>query len=126
MEKNYNISMQKNPYLGLFLLLFFWFGGYAQQGTYVGWNNQVGCILYDTDDNTERKGIVFLEDIDFGNCVGVCENSTVTYTVNGADIANVIWNVSGGTLNSVSGAGDINAVVDWGAAGYGAVGLQII
>jgi hypothetical protein len=114
------------------LMAFFWilvFSGtvHAQSGTYLIWNNEVGCITYDSEGNPNdpRKKLELSEDVENGPCIRVCEGKTVNYTMNGANIANVQWSAAGGTVTSVGGAANKNATVAWGGPGNGALTLTI-
>lgn len=94
------------------------------QSARITWNSQVGCQEYrgekgGTDDNGTTYSF-----INSSQCLRVCEGSTVTYTVSGQNISYVQWNISGGN-STVSGIGNTQAVVNWGAAGSGAVQATI-
>ncbi|PZR14351.1 MAG: hypothetical protein DI539_18955, partial [Flavobacterium psychrophilum] len=113
-------------------MAFFWllvFSGTvnAQSGTYLIWNNEVGCINYDSNGNPNdpRKKLDLFQDIENAPCIRVCEGKSVDYVMNGANIANVQWSAAGGTVTSVSGTANKNATVAWGAPGNGALTLTI-
>ncbi|MDV6167363.1 PKD domain-containing protein [Flavobacterium sp. DG1-102-2] len=110
-----------------FWILVFQGTAHAQTGSYLSWNNQVGCISYDSqgDPKDPRKEYVLLQDIENAPCIRVCENSIVNYVMNGATITNVQWSTAGGTLVSTGGAGNKNATVNWGAPGNAALNLTI-
>lgn len=99
----------------------------STSGTYISWNNQVGCISYDSEGepDDQKKRIIFIEDIENSPCIRVCEGSTVTYAVNGTGISSVQWSAAGGSIVSVTGAGGINATVNWGAVGSAALDITI-
>jgi hypothetical protein len=95
---------------------------YSQQsGIVLKWDSQIGCLEYEED----RKKEAFLEDIEEGECVRVCEHSIVNYTLTGSNIASVSWNVAGGTVQSITGGGLI-LEVEWGASGGGAVSFDLV
>ena len=50
----------------------------------------------------------------------VCEQSTVKYEIQGPNVSNVQWTVSGGTA-AISGPANTVANVSWGAAGNGSL-----
>lgn len=108
----------------LFFLLAFLFQSvvvFAQQpGIVLFWDSQVGCLAYDED----RIKDVFIEDIAEGDCAKVCENSVVTYTLQGDNIASVSWSVTGGVISTVSSS-TLQATVLWGANGNGFVNFDI-
>src|SRR5690606_27535933 len=127
---NVKMKKQKNIYPAFLirgiLLIFMAFLSrttvYAQQsGIVLKWDSQVGCLEYEED----RKKEAFLEDIEEGECVRVCENSVVNYTLTGSNIASVNWNVAGGTIQSITGGGLI-LEVGWGASGGGAVSFDLV
>lgn len=99
----------------------------AQSGVYLTWNNQVGCISYDSEGNPNepRKALVFDEEIENAPCIRVCEGSIVDYVMNGPNITNVQWSASGGTITYIGGAANKNATISWGGPGNGALNLTI-
>lgn len=99
----------------------------AQSGSYLTWNNQVGCISYDSEGNPNepRKDLILIEEIEDAPCIRVCERSTVNYVMNGPNITNVQWSASGGTITNIGGAANRNATINWGDAGSGALSLTI-
>ena len=113
----------------LFWVFAFQSNSFAQgsSGTYISWNNQIGCISYGSDGipDDPKKRLIFIEDIEDSPCIRVCEGSTVTYTVNGTNITGVQWSAAGGTITSVFGTGGINATVNWGAVGSAALDITI-
>lgn len=116
------------PLVLVFLLIFvFHSNATAQTGSYISWNNQVGCINYDSQGEPDnlRKNLILLEEIEDAPCIRVCENSTVTYVMNGTGINNVQWNVSGGAITQISGSNNNTAKVEWGSAGSGAINLTV-
>jgi PKD repeat protein len=113
--------------LTFFLVLVFHGTAQAQSGTYITWNNEVGCISYDSQGDREdpKKPLVLLEEIEDGPCIKVCENNTVSYVVNGTNITNVQWSAAGGTITSIGGTANRNASIQWGSAGSGAIDVTI-
>lgn len=90
------------------------------QSARITWSSQVGCQEYrgekgGTDDNGTTYSF-----INSSQCLRVCENSWVTYTVSGQNISYVQWTISGGTA-TYSGPGNAQANVNWGSTGSGAV-----
>lgn len=83
----------------------------------ISWNADVGCQLSENENNhedtTENVNIVD------GDCIRVCENSIITYTLNGSVglITNTEWFVTGGTILSSS---NTTCEIQWnvGAASY--------
>lgn len=97
----------------------------AQSLTHVTWDSQVGCQIYRGDKGEgEDNSNMASSTIDSGKCVRVCENSIVKYTVHGANIENVQWNVTGGTATLTVFPGT-EADVSWGSAGAGFLQLII-
>ncbi|GGB84938.1 hypothetical protein GCM10007424_26250 [Flavobacterium suaedae] len=92
---------------------------YAQQAITITWDSETGCLVYDD----KREKFVEEEIVD-GDCVRVCEGSTVTYTLTGnsSTWTNTTWNVSGGTVVS---SNITQCVVDWGSAGWGSVSATV-
>ncbi|WP_084111231.1 PKD domain-containing protein [Chryseobacterium taiwanense] len=87
----------------------------AQTSTHITSNAQVGCKEIRGGKEEEFENGVGSEQIDSSNCVRVCAGSLITYTVNGQNISNVQWSASGGTVGTVSGAGNIEAQIMWGS-----------
>jgi len=112
-----------------FLALSFQGTGHAQAtGTYLSWNNQVGCISYDSQQDPEdpKKRLILIEDIENSPCLRVCEQSTVTYTINGPNISNVQWSVAGGSfVPIISPSNNTVASINWGSFGNGAIDITI-
>ncbi|QFG53469.1 PKD domain-containing protein [Chryseobacterium sp.] len=114
-------------WLLLWLLLFLPFWGLAQSNSAsLTWNTQVGCIEYGSevedpkDPREPGNGVVF-ESLPPGQaCQKVCEGSTVVYSVQGNNIAQVTWSAAGGNITSSSNS---SATVQWGA--HGSASLQI-
>ena len=84
------------------------------------WDKEVGCIEY--DDRGEKDHYDLYEQIAEGKCLRFCEQTTVTYTFNANDVAQVSWQATGGNVQSSS---TTNAVVQWGAAGNGSLTLTV-
>lgn len=92
----------------------------AQLSTHVTWDSQVGCQIY-RGEKGSGDSPVSSATIESGNCVRVCEGSTVKYTVHGSNINKVQWSAAGGTVQSISGPNNSEAVIVWGLAGGGSV-----
>ncbi|MEE1899155.1 PKD domain-containing protein [Flavobacterium rakeshii] len=90
----------------------------AQEAISILWDKETGCVVYD------EKKREYVEDINDGPCVRVCENSTVTYSLTGnsANWNNTQWNVGGGTIQSQSLT---ECVVDWGTSGAATVSAEV-
>ncbi|WP_276877417.1 PKD domain-containing protein [Chryseobacterium joostei] len=92
----------------------------AQTLTHLTWDSQVGCQEF-RGEKGEDDNAIGSPSIKPGDCVRVCEGSTVKYTVNGTNISNVQWTASGGTVAGTSGAGNIEGYITWGSVGGGSV-----
>lgn len=92
----------------------------AQSTTHITWDSQVGCQIF-RGEKGSGNNLFAASDIDTGNCVRVCEGSSVKYTVHGSNISNVQWSAGGGTVQSISGPGNTEAVIAWGVAGGGSL-----
>ncbi|AZA90267.1 Microbial collagenase precursor [Chryseobacterium nakagawai] len=92
----------------------------AQSSTHVTWDSQVGCQVHRGEKGNGDNSVAAAS-VETGTCIRVCENTNVTYTVHGSNILNVQWTSAGGTVQSVSGASNTQAVIAWGAAGGGFV-----
>ena len=120
MTKTTNPSIRA---LSILLMLLWSLGIKAQTNSAtLNWDYSVGCIEYDHD-LKERKR--FLESIEDTPCIRVCENTQVNYFIQGANIANVSWEITGGNLAGVTGAQNQNAAVHWAAAGNGTIKITI-
>ncbi|WP_209915671.1 PKD domain-containing protein [Chryseobacterium jejuense] len=96
----------------------------AQSSTHVTWDSQVGCQVYRGEKGNGDNSVAAAT-VETGTCIRVCENTNVTYTVHGSNILNVQWTSAGGTVQSVSGTANTEAVIAWGAAGGGFVHAAI-
>ncbi|QEE48964.1 PKD domain-containing protein [Flavobacterium alkalisoli] len=90
----------------------------AQQAISILWDKETGCLVYD------EKKREYVEDINDGPCVRVCEFSTVTYSLTGnsANWNNTQWTVGGGTIQSQSLT---QCVVVWGSSGAASVTAEV-
>lgn len=84
------------------------------------WDKEVGCIEY--DDERSLPYVYLSENIEEGKCLRFCERSTVNYTLQASNVANVSWQVTGGTIQSSNVSG---AIVRWGNSGMGSISLTI-
>ncbi len=86
-------------------------------GISINWDVSTGCQTY-SQDIRDGKDPIFIENIIEGQCITVCENTTVTYTLTGnfATNPNTTWNVTGGIINSQTNS---NCVITWGTSGQG-------
>lgn len=90
----------------------------SAQNISLTWDNESGCQVYKPD---ERKG--FEENIGQGNCVRVCENSIVTYTLNNSSSSwPAVWTITGGTVQA---SNNTSCTVAWGSAGWGYVSVTV-
>lgn len=95
-----------------------------QAQTRITWNSQVGCQEFRGEKEGPEGNGIASSYIDSSQCLRVCEQSIVTYTVNGQNISNVQWTVSGGSV-SPTGPGNTQAIVNWGSAGNGSIQATI-
>ncbi|WP_262152716.1 PKD domain-containing protein [Chryseobacterium foetidum] len=85
----------------------------AQIGTHITSNFQVGCTDYRGGKEDEFDNGVTYEQIAPSPCIKVCAGSQVNYTVNGQNISNVQWSAAGGSVGTISGAGNTVAQISW-------------
>jgi PKD repeat protein len=89
----------------------------------ITWTEQVGCQEFrgEKEDQIPDNGVA-VSYINSSQCLRVCEKSIdpVKYLVQGTNVSNVQWTISGGTLTP-SGPGNTAAYVTWGAAGNGSL-----
>ncbi|WP_343659136.1 PKD domain-containing protein [Chryseobacterium sp.] len=89
----------------------------------ITWTEQVGCQEFrgEKEGQVPDNGIASSY-INSSQCLRVCEKSVtpVKYEVQGSNVSNVQWTVSGGTA-AISGPGNTVANVIWGAAGSGSL-----
>lgn len=89
----------------------------------ITWTEQVGCQEFrgEKEDQIPDNGVA-VSYINSSQCLRVCEKSIdpVKYLVQGPNVSNVQWTISGGTLIP-SGPGNTAAYVTWGAAGNGSL-----
>lgn len=96
--------------------------GYSQtnNGLVISWDKEVGCQTYDYDD--KRK--VYIEDIGDSECIRMCEQSVVHYTLTNLPAGAITtWSAGGGV---VSNANNASCTVSWGAAGTGSISFTIV
>lgn len=105
--KNTNIKTRirrrlKNRHYALLLLLFVNLFSYAQiaSGVALNWNSYVGCQLFGEIRERDGKDPILLDDIIEGQCINVCRDTEVTYTLSGNLVPNpnTSWTVVGGTI----------------------------
>jgi hypothetical protein len=111
----------------IFLLLFFTFlsySGYSQtaSGVSLNWNSYVGCQLFGEIRENGGKDPVLIDDIIDGQCITVCRESTVTYTLSGnlAANPNTTWTVTGGSIISQS---NTTCMITWHGLGSSSLTL---
>ncbi|PWW20123.1 MULTISPECIES: PKD domain-containing protein [unclassified Chryseobacterium] len=89
----------------------------------ITWTEEVGCQEFrgEKEGQIPDNGIASSY-INSAQCLRVCEKSIdpVKYLVQGSNVSNVQWSVSGGTA-TISGTGNTLAYVTWGAAGNGSL-----
>lgn len=113
--------------VGIFLLMLMWSVQMKAQianNPVLSWDKSVGCIEYDDEiKEREKEQLVSLsENMEEGRCIRFCENSSVVYTLQANNVANVQWIPTGGTLN---GSSNTVADITWGASGGGNLTLII-
>ena len=84
------------------------------------WNSEVSCQVFEEGDHKD-----ILELIGEGNCIKVCEGSTVTYTLTGytTEWSNATqWNVSGGTILNSS---TTSCTILWGTVGTASLTVEV-
>ena len=121
-------SYWKSKLLYCFLLFIFYQNSILAQtptGISIVWDFEVGCQVYSqTYPPRGEKGSVFLEDIQDGVCIKVCENSTVNYILFGISETNTVnWNVVGGNITNQN---NNSCSIDWGNFGDGSISFDIL
>ncbi|MFZ4929589.1 PKD domain-containing protein [Chryseobacterium sp. Mn2064] len=86
----------------------------------ITWTSQVGCQEFRGEKEGQGDNGVATSYINSSQCLRVCENSSVLYTVAGSNVSSVQWTVSGGN-SYISGTGNTLANVQWGNAGSGSL-----
>ncbi len=92
-------------------------------GISLKWDKEFGCQVANSDDPGHIK---YEELIASGNCLKVCQNSTVTYSLYSTDQTTwttAVWTVSGGT--AVVSPDTFSCTITWGTAGDGSVSAII-
>ncbi len=120
-----NPSFNQNKRIVLFLCLMF-FNFYSQTGlaqttpttvqnVFLNWNINVGCQII-----LPEKDRLPIDAIESTPKIRVCENTGVTYSLNG-DIypnSNVQWSITGGTASNITTTSNSSSIyVIWGNAG---------
>lgn len=96
--------------------------GYSQvnSGLAISWDKEVGCQTYSYDD--KRK--VYIEDIGDSECIRMCEQSVVHYTLTNLPAgATTTWSAGGGVVSS---ANNTSCTVTWGVVGTGSISFTIV
>ncbi len=112
---------------GLLTILFFIccslssVGQQLNNGAWLSWDKEAGCRTYDYDPNPKYDG--YLEDIEQGPCLAVCENGPMTFYMRGNNISHVTWEITGG---SISREYDNRIHVNWGNRGVGALTFKVV
>lgn len=103
----------------LVVLLFSIFSSAQQPAVYLAWDQETGCQEYEYI----KDRSLFLESIQDGNCLRVCELATVNYEVisNLQNVDQTIWSVTGGTAV----INDNVCTVTWGPSGYGYISVDV-
>ncbi|WP_304610904.1 PKD domain-containing protein [Myroides sp. WP-1] len=86
------------------------------------WDHEVGCIKYSDEESEKQKHLTFIEKVQAGVCLRVCENTQIKYSLRDEEIVLVEWDVVGGEVNDKSNSG---AVITWGNAGNGMLIISI-
>lgn len=88
-------------------------------GLAITWDKEVGCQTYGYD----KEKRIYIEDIEESECIRVCEQSAVSYTLlNLPAGATTAWYVGGGSVTSATNS---SCSVNWGAVGTGSVSFTI-
>ena len=89
------------------------------------WDINVGCQIYSPPKPRDGEDTgLYIDDIEINQCIRVCENSTITYTLAGdlSGTPNVQWTVAGGTMGTVANTATSSSVpVTWDAAGEASI-----
>lgn len=114
--------MKSKNWMFIFFIYFLSFFSYGQSSSAISisWDKEVGCQTYDYDDRKK----VYIEDIGDSECIRMCEQSVVHYTLNNLPAgATTTWNAGGGVVSS---ANNTSCTVSWGAVGTGSVSFTIV
>lgn len=84
------------------------------------WDKEVGCIEY--YEKMDQDNYNLYEQIAYGVCLRVCENSIVSYILNDREVVSVDWEVTGGELQRNTNR---LAIIKWGAYGNGSLTVHI-
>jgi len=118
-------NVRQKVFFVLFLASFLLLGSakvYSQtnSGLAISWDKEVGCQTYDYDDRKK----VFIEDIGESDCIRMCEQSVVHYTLTNLPAgATTTWSAGGGVI---SNATNTSCTVSWGAVGTGSISFTIV
>lgn len=108
-------------YLKMTLLLLFFFSFTLSFGQTAGlslsWNNEVGCQTFSNLEFYDPKNPILISDIDETDCLKVCENTIVKYTLSNLPPGSITtWNATGGVASLQSST---SCTVNWGSIGDG-------
>ena len=100
-------TLQEKLKFSLFLIMFLstnFLFSQSPSGVTLNWNSYVSCQTYGEIRGNGGKEPILIEDIPVGQCINVCNNTAVTYTLGGSLAANpiTVWTITGGTVSSSS------------------------
>jgi hypothetical protein len=92
-------------------------------GISITFPSEVGCQVFGNIEDPRLKAPITIESIQDGDCIRVCEESTLLYTLIGLEPSNTTtWNVSGGIIISQTST---TCNINWGNAGIASLEFTI-
>ena len=112
----------KIPWCFLFFILFTTAIEAQNSVLYLTWDTEVDCQV----SSNPRDAKSYLELIEDGECLRACQSATVVYTLHGQESnwQNVVWDVAGGTIISLSSNQTV-CIVQWSNGTVGSIGATI-
>jgi len=118
------IKINTNLKIVLLLFLFCVSVSYGQTtGLSLSWDKEVGCQILSNTEGHIPKDPILISDIGASQCIKVCENTIVKYTLSNVPPGSTTtWNATGGVASSQS---TTSCTVNWGSIGSGNLSFNL-
>ena len=119
----YTLHALEKLKFSLFLIMFLatnYLFSQTPSGVSINWNSYAGCQQFGEIRENGGKEPALIDNIIDGQCINVCRESTVTYTLSGLISANpgTTWIVTGGTIVSQT---PTTCIITWNGIGNGSI-----
>ncbi|MBP6459714.1 MAG: T9SS type A sorting domain-containing protein [Crocinitomicaceae bacterium] len=120
-HKNYNKKIKIINLVILMLISNVFFGQTTSLS--LSWDKEVGCQILSNEGGHDPKDQILISDIGASQCIRVCENTIVKYTLSNVPPGSTTtWNATGGIafLQSTT-----SCTVNWGSIGTGSLSFNL-